>query len=51
MIRKKNLRARQEGAYERLVASEFFEKGDRSVEKWQKRKDKEVEILKKRLGK
>lgn len=40
----KNLRARQEGALARLEASQFFEKGDRSVEKWQKRKDKEIEI-------
>lgn len=41
---------RREGALERLRASVFFEKNGRTEEKWQKRKDKEIEILEIALG-
>lgn len=41
---------RREGALERLRASQFFEKNDRTEAKWQARKDKEIEILETRLG-
>jgi hypothetical protein len=50
MVKNKNIEARRLGAYERLRVSEFFEKGKRTVESWQKRKDKELEILKKRVN-
>jgi hypothetical protein len=41
---------RREGALERLRASKFFEKNDRTEAKWQARKDKEIEILEIALG-
>ena len=41
---------RREGALERLQASTFFEKNGRTEQQWQKRKDKEVEILEIALG-
>lgn len=41
---------RREGALERLRASQFFEKNDRTEAKWQARKDKEIEILETHLG-
>lgn len=41
---------RREGALERLRASQFFEKNDRTEAKWQARKDKEIEILEIALG-
>ncbi len=41
---------RREGALERLKASQFFEKNGRSEQQWQKRKDKEIEILELALG-
>ena len=41
---------RREGALERLQASTFFEKNGRTEQQWQKRKDKEVEILDIALG-
>lgn len=41
---------RREGALERLHASKFFEKNDRTEAKWQARKDKEIEILEIVLG-
>jgi len=47
---KKNQRARQQGALQRLKESQFFEKNGRTVEAWQKRKDREIEILEKRVS-
>lgn len=41
---------RREGALERLHASKFFEKNDRTETKWQARKDKEINILEISLG-
>ncbi|MDA7837426.1 hypothetical protein N9A42_00125 [bacterium] len=41
---------RREGALERLKDSVFFEKGKRTEAQWQKRKDKEIEILEVSLG-
>lgn len=41
---------RREGALNRLKASQFFEKNGRSEQQWQKRKDKEIEILELALG-
>ena len=41
---------RREGALERLKASQFFEKNGRTEQQWQKRKDKEIEILELALG-
>ena len=41
---------RREGALERLKASQFFEKNGRSEQQWQKRKDKEIELLELALG-
>ena len=41
---------RREGALERLQASTFFEKNGRTEQQWQKRKDKEIEILEIALG-
>jgi len=42
--------ARREGALNRLRESKFFEKGSRTEEAWQKRKDKEIENLEAALG-
>lgn len=39
------IQARREGALERLRESKFFEKGSRTQESWQKRKDAEIERL------
>lgn len=47
---KHEVNRRREGALERLKASQFFEKGKRTEAQWQKRKDKEVEILEISLG-
>lgn len=47
---KKNLRNRREGALARLKESKFFEKNGRTQEAWQKRKDREIEILEKRVS-
>jgi hypothetical protein len=44
------VKRRREGALERLKASQFFEKNGRTEEKWQARKDKEIEILETYLG-
>ena len=41
---------RREGALERLQSSVFFEKNGRTEAQWQKRKDKEIEILETYLG-
>ena len=41
---------RREGALDRLQSSQFFEKNGRTEQQWQKRKDKEVEILEIALG-
>ena len=43
-------RRRREGALERLQASRFFEKNGRTEQQWQKRKDKEIDILEIALG-
>lgn len=43
-------RRRREGALERLQSSQFFEKNGRTEQQWQKRKDKEIEILEIALG-
>jgi hypothetical protein len=48
-------RRRREGALERLTESKFFEKNSkkgvaRTEQQWQKRKDKEIEILETYLG-
>ena len=43
-------RRRREGALERLTESKFFEKKGRTEQQWQKRKDKEIEILEIALG-
>ena len=42
---KKGLQERRQGAYDRLEASKFFPKKDRTEESWSKRKEKELEIL------
>lgn len=47
---KLEVKRRREGALERLRASQFFEKNDRTEAKWQARKDKEIEILEIALG-
>jgi hypothetical protein len=47
---KLEIKRRREGALERLRASKFFEKNDRTEAKWQARKDKEIEILEISLG-
>ena len=47
---KHTVKLRREGALERLKASQFFEKGKRTEAQWQKRKDKEIEILETPLG-
>jgi hypothetical protein len=47
---KKNLRNRREGALARLKESKFFEKNGRTQEAWQKRKDREIKILEKRVS-
>ena len=44
------IKRRREGALERLQASTFFEKNGRTEKQWQKRKDKEIEILEIYLG-
>jgi hypothetical protein len=54
-MKKRNVEARRLGAYERLKESKFFPKTnaaghERTQEKWQARKDKELEILKKRCN-
>jgi len=54
-MRIKNKRERQLRAFERLRESKFFPKTnkaghERTQEKWQERKDKELEILKKRCS-
>ena len=43
------VKARREGALERLRESKFFEKNGRTEESWQKRKDREIEILEKKV--
>ena len=50
MRRKHVVKHRREGALERLKASQFFEKNGRSEQQWQKRKDKEIELLELALG-
>jgi hypothetical protein len=47
---KAEIKRRREGALERLKDSVFFEKGTRTEAQWQKRKDKEIEILETYLG-
>ena len=47
---KLEIKRRREGALERLQASTFFEKNGRTEQQWQKRKDKEIEILEIALG-
>lgn len=47
---KAEVKRRREGALERLKNSVFFEKGKRTEAQWQKRKDKEIEILETHLG-
>lgn len=44
------IKSRREGALERLKDSVFFEKGSRTQESWQKRKDREIENLEVALG-
>ena len=44
------VKRRREGALERLQSSQFFEKNGRTEQQWQKRKDKEIEILETHLG-
>ena len=44
------VKRRREGALDRLQASTFFEKNGRTEQQWQKRKDKEIEILELALG-
>lgn len=41
---------RREGALDRLQSSQFFEKNGRTEQQWQKRKDKEIDILEIALG-
>ncbi len=43
-------RRRREGALERLIESKFFEKKGRTEQQWQKRKNKEIDILEIALG-
>lgn len=47
---KAEIKRRREGALERLQSSQFFEKNGRTEAQWQKRKDKEIEILETYLG-
>lgn len=44
------VKARREGALERLSLSVFFEKKGRTAEEWQSRKDREIAILETSLG-
>ena len=44
------VKRRREGALERLQSSTFFEKYGRTEQQWQKRKDKEIDILEIALG-
>ena len=44
------VKRRREGALDRLQASTFFEKNGRTEQQWQKRKDKEIDILEIALG-
>ena len=55
MIHKKNAYNRRSGALQRLKESVFHEKVNtkgipRTQEEWQDRKDKEIEILERRLN-
>jgi hypothetical protein len=47
---KKGLHERRMGAYERLLVSQFFPKGDRTEESWSKNKEKELEVLRNLLN-
>ena len=47
---KKNRAVRQHGALERLKGYKFFEKGDRNLETWEKKRLQDIEILEKRLN-
>ena len=47
---KKGLVERQRGAYERLLASKFFPKGNRTEESWSKTKEKTIANLEKKLN-
>ena len=52
---KKNRAVRQQGALERLKASKFYEKNykngqSRNEETWEKKRDRDIEILEKRLN-
>jgi len=47
---KHEVKRRRESALARLETSQFFEKGNRTEAQWQKRKDKEIEILETYLG-
>lgn len=49
-MKKKNSHVRRTGALERLRASTFFEKNDRSQEHWQQRKEREIVVLEKRTN-
>jgi len=44
------VKARREGALERLTSSVFFEKKGRTEKEWQTRKDREIVILETSLG-
>jgi hypothetical protein len=55
MIHKKNAYNRRSGALQRLKSSVFFDKINskgvaRKQDEWQDRKDKEIEILERRLN-
>jgi hypothetical protein len=47
---KKNRAVRQAKALERLKASKFFEKNGRNPDTWEKKRNKDIEILEKRLN-
>ena len=48
--RKKNATGRRQVALANLESSKFFPKNDRKEEEWEARRQKEIEILQKRIN-
>lgn len=48
--RKKNEKGRRQVALANLESSKFFPKNDRTEEAWEARRQKEIEILQKRIN-
>tara|TARA_Y100000004_G_scaffold124527_1_gene140007 strand:+ start:365 stop:526 length:162 start_codon:yes stop_codon:yes gene_type:complete len=47
--RKKNERGRRMVALENLKTAKFFPKGDRTEEKWEEKRQQQIEILEKKI--